>query len=144
MAIRQSARLLLVATALVACSSEVTGPGTDLPDAPPEDGLSLAIVSPSVQAGREVAFRFVNQGSDTVTTGFLDCVNFYEQAVGAEWRAIHPLRQCIAIAQMHLPGGSSDHATPAPEHAGRYRLVVAVYRDDGGAVGVRSAPFVVE
>jgi hypothetical protein len=79
-----------------------------------------------------------------VTTGVLDCVNYYERQDGGTWVPVHPMRMCIAMAQLHAPGESNAYTTPAPEQAGTWRLVVeTVGGQEGTNRPVRSAPFVV-
>jgi hypothetical protein len=135
--------LTLTSLALVmACSSST--PGTGAPDLREDGDLSLAITSTDVKVGGEVAFRFTNGSDDTVTTGVLDCVNHYERQDGSTWVPVHPLRACIAMAQLHAPGESNAYQTPAPEQAGTWRLVIeTVGEQEGTNRPVRSAPFTV-
>jgi len=127
---------------LAACSTG--SPGTGAPDLRENGDLSLAVTSTDVKPGGEVAFRFTNGSDDTVTTGVLDCVNFYERQEGTTWVPVHPLRMCIAMAQLHAPGESNSYTTPAPEQAGTWRLVIeTVGGQEGKNRPVRSAPFVV-
>jgi hypothetical protein len=126
----------------IACSPGT--PGTGAPDLRENGDLSLAITSTDVRRGGEVAFRFTNGGDDTVTTGVLDCVNYYERRDGDTWVPVHPLRMCIAMAQLHAPGETNSYQTPAPDAAGTWRLVIeATSASGGGNLVVRSAPFAV-
>lgn len=132
-----------LALASLACSSGT--PGTGQLDLRENGELSLAITSTEVQTGGEVAFRFTNGSDDTVTTGVLDCVNYYERQDGEDWVAVHPMRMCIAMAQLHAPGESNSYTTPAPEQPGTWRLVIeTVGGQEGTNRPVRSAPFVVK
>jgi hypothetical protein len=133
----------VIAVALaVACSADAPGTGSQEPELREASGLTLAVTSTSVKPGSELAFRFRNGTEDTVTTGVLDCVNHFERQDGDEWTAVHPMRMCVMMAQLHPPGESNSYTTPAPEQVGTWRLVIEASRSGSGEKGVvRSAPF---
>lgn len=134
--------LLVVPLLTLSLGCSTGSPGTGQLDLRENGELSLAITSTEVESGGEVAFRFTNGSDDTVTTGVLDCVNYYERQDGEEWVPVHPMRMCIAMAQLHAPGESNSYRTPAPEHPGTWRLVIEATPNDGGTKHVvRSAPF---
>src|SRR5690606_20291069 len=125
-------RMLVAPLAVVAMACSTGTPGTGQPDLRENGELSLAITSTEVETGGEVAFRFTNGSDDTVTTGVLDCVNYYERQDGDEWVPMHPMRMCIAMAQLHAPGESNSYRTPAPENPGTWRLVIEATPSNGG------------
>lgn len=145
MKIRHTAlALLLVAFTVAACggnSSEQTGPGIGNRIVGSSDDVTLTLSTSNVKVGGQVAFTFANNGDDTLTTGALDCVNHYERRDGTEWTRVESLRACILLAQIHAPGSSSNHTTPAPESPGRYRLVVEAGAQSGKQMAVKSAEF---
>jgi len=145
MKIRHTAlALLLVAFTVAACggnSAEQTGPGIGNRIVGSSDDVTLTISTSDVKVGGQVAFTFANNSDDTLTTGALDCVNHYERRDGTEWTRVESLRACILLAQIHAPGSSSNHTTPAPESPGRYRLVVEAGAQSGEQMAVKSAEF---
>jgi plastocyanin len=146
MNIRNSALALSLVAIVAACggySSERTGPGVGTSIVGSSDDVTLTINTANVKVGDQVAFTFANNSDDTLTTGALDCVNHYERLEGDEWKRIESLRACIMLAQIHSPGSSSDHTTPAPEAPGRYRLVVEAGSASGKRLAVKSAEFTV-
>ncbi len=147
--IHTAATFLAFSVIAFGCAGQPSGDSNPQPPANRVDGgiegVTLTITTSDVEVGGEVEFTFTNGSDDTLTTGALDCVNHYERRDGDRWIRVEAFRACIMLAQIHAPGSSSKHRTPAPEQPGRYRLVVqAGAEGDTEPLVIRSAEFEVD